>query len=77
MEEWTTWRRVLVVKPGAGGRLEGSVNCGPQPQVPTQWPFAATALCAAQQRPVVMARCVNQMVGRKKRFFSCVSLDIC
>jgi hypothetical protein len=32
---------------GAGGKLLGSVNCGPQPQVVTQWLSAAIA--GAQQ----------------------------
>src|SRR6266568_8841471 len=42
MVVWTNWRSVLLAS-GAGGRLPGSVNCGPQPQVVTQWPSAARA----------------------------------
>ena len=32
---WTNCRSVLLAS-GAGGKLPGSVNCGPQPQVVTQ-----------------------------------------
>jgi hypothetical protein len=36
METWTTWRKVLLLKPGDGGRLLVSTNCSEVAQVPTQ-----------------------------------------
>src|SRR3989442_6949300 len=39
----TNCRSVLLAR-GAGGKLPGSVNCGPQPQVVTKCPAAANVL---------------------------------
>ena len=36
-ETCTSWRRVLCDRPGAGGRLSGSVSCWAAAQVPIQW----------------------------------------
>src|SRR6266568_8280384 len=47
MVVWTNWRSVLLAS-GAGGKLPGSVNCGPQPHVVTQWPSAAEVFCCEQ-----------------------------
>ena len=43
MVVWTNCRSVLFAS-GAGGKFPGSVNCGPQPHVVTQWPSAAAML---------------------------------
>ena len=54
------WRRVLFAS-GAGGKLLGSVNCGPQPQVVTQWPSEARAGLTVKMISVLTSS------GRRKR----------
>ena len=55
----TNWRSVLLAR-GAGGRFDGSVNCGPQPQVPTQCSAAAAAPGWSQLRLSATAKAVRQ-----------------
>jgi hypothetical protein len=50
MDTWTTWRNVLLVKPGGGGRLRGSVNCCDELHVLIQWPPCARQKVAAREK---------------------------
>ena len=45
MDTQTTWRNVLLLKPGAGGLLRGSTSCGAVLQVPTHLSPGNLLLC--------------------------------
>src|SRR5208282_4400486 len=55
MDTCTTWRSVLLVKPGGGGRFRGSVNCGDAPHVPTHRLSRSAATTMGWVMPKVMA----------------------